>query len=126
MDLGLDEWDMRLDKSQVRSLDLSLDLSDDWCDRSIPYFGRSISCTGISWFDTLDVGWVGGDSFLSPVDQRVDVWLENSIVVSVCWVAEGLMERPGLRWVRETEWGEDVFRYSRLRFEWRANDGGKE
>jgi hypothetical protein len=68
MNLCLDEWDMRLNEGQIRPLDFTLNSSNDRSYGSIPYFGRSILRSGISWLDTFDVYWVGEDSVLSPVD----------------------------------------------------------
>ena len=78
---------MWLDKGQVCPSDLSLDPSDDWFDRSVPYARPCNLGFGVSRFHALDVDRVVDDSCLSTVNQGIDVWFEEFRVIDIGRVA---------------------------------------
>lgn len=74
---------MRLDKCQVCPSDFSLDTGNDRSNRPIPCLFTRDFGSGVRRLDTLDVDWVVRDSFLSFIDQRVDIGFEDFGIVDV-------------------------------------------
>ena len=96
-DFGLDVRNVWLDKGQVDSLGSTLDSLHDGFDGSLPHSFTDRRSNSVRGFQTRHVDRMSLCSVLEPVDEGVDVWLQNFTVVDVGWVTKSLVQLRVLR-----------------------------